>query len=113
MEGLRECYDPEIPMNVVALGLIYNVSVDKGTVHVKYTRTAKGCPAHELLSQQMKAAVQRVPGVTSVEVEVVWEPPWTQDKMTAQGKQLLQAVQEANSTAKQAFDPSNFKPKKK
>src|SRR5207245_7206715 len=96
MEALRECYDPEIPVNVVDLGLIYNVSVDKGTVHVKYTLTAKGCPAHELLSQQMKAAVQGVPGVTSVEVEVAWEPHWTPDKMTAQGKQRLQAIGEEN-----------------
>ena len=113
MEALRECYDPEIPVNVVDLGLIYNVSVDKGTVHVKYTLTAKGCPAHELLSQQMKAAVQGVPGVTSAEVEVVWDPPWTPEKMTDQGKQRLQAIQEENSTIDQIFDPSTFKPKKK
>src|SRR5438445_9281474 len=113
MEALRECYDPEIPVNIVDLGLIYNVSVDKGMVHVKYTLTAKGCPAHELLSQQMKAAVQRVPGVTSAEVEVVWDPPWTPANITDQGKQRLQAIQEENSTIDQIFDPSTFKPKKK
>ena len=113
MEALRECYDPEIPVNVVDLGLIYNVSIDKGTVHVKYTLTAKGCPAHELLSQQMKAAVQGVPGVTSAEVEVVWDPPWTPDKMSGEGKRRLQAIQEENSTTDQVFDPSTFKPKKK
>jgi len=113
MDALRECYDPEIPVNIVDLGLIYNVSVDKGTVHVKYTLTAKGCPAHELLSQQMKAAVQRVPGVTSAEVEVVWDPPWTPDKMSGEGKQRLQAIQEENSSTDQVFDPSTFKPKKK
>ena len=113
MEALRECYDPEIPVNIVDLGLIYNVSVDKGTVHVKYTLTAKGCPAHELLSQQMKAAVQGVPGVSSAEVEVVWDPPWTPDKMSGEGKRRLQAIQEENSTTDQVFDPSTFKPKKK
>jgi len=113
MEALRECYDPEIPVNVVDLGLIYNVSIDKGTVHVKYTLTAKGCPAHELLSQQMKAAVQGVPGVSSAEVEVVWDPPWTPDKMSGEGKRRLQAIQEENSTTDQVFDPSTFKPKKK
>ena len=113
MDALRECYDPEIPVNIVDLGLIYDVSVDKGTVHVKYTLTAKGCPAHELLSQQMKAAVQRIPGVTSAEVEVVWDPPWTPDKMSGEGKQRLQAIQEENSSTYQVFDPSTFKPKKK
>src|SRR5437879_13848033 len=97
MEALRECYDPEIPVNIVDLGLIYNVSIDKGTVHVKYTLTAKGCPAHELLSQQVKAAVQRVPGVTSAEVEVVWDPPWTPEQMSEEGKQGLKSMREENS----------------
>jgi metal-sulfur cluster biosynthetic enzyme len=113
MQALRECYDPEIPVNIVDLGLIYNVSIDKGTVHVKYTLTAKGCPAHEILSQQMKAAVKGVPGVTSAEVEVVWDPPWTPERMSGEGKQRLQAVQEQNSAIDQVFDPSTFKPKKK
>lgn len=113
MEALRECYDPEIPVNIVDLGLIYNVAIDQGRVTVKFTLTARGCPAHELLSQQVKDAVAKLPGVTSAEVEVVWDPPWTPDKMSKTGREKLQAMQEDSSEIQLDFDPSTFKPTKK
>ena len=112
MEALRECYDPEIPVNIVDLGLIYNVAIDQGRVKVKFTLTARGCPAHELLSQQVKDAVAKLPGVTSAEVEVVWDPPWTPDRMSSAARERLKA-QEEGSGIQLDFDPSTFTPKKK
>ena len=113
MTALRTCFDPEIPLNIVDLGLIYDVSIDKGRVHVKYTLTARGCPAHELLSQQMRETVEKIPGVSGVEVEVVWDPPWTPEKMSDDARRQLQTIQGESSKVQLDFDPSSFKPRKK
>jgi len=78
---LRTCYDPEIPINVVDLGLIYDVKVEGEKVHVKMTLTAPGCPMHSFISQDVKRKLEATKGVKEALVEVVWDPPWTPKKM--------------------------------
>jgi len=89
VKALKECYDPEIPVNVWDLGLIYDVSVDAEKVHVKMTLTAPGCPMHTFISQEVKEKLQSISGVKEATVEVVWDPPWSPDKMSHQAKAQL------------------------
>jgi len=89
VKALKECYDPEIPVNVWDLGLIYDVSVDGDKVHVKMTLTAPGCPMHTFISQEVKQKLQSVSGVKEATVEVVWDPPWSPDKMSPEAKVQL------------------------
>ena len=78
VEALRKVYDPEIPVNVYDLGLIYDVSVEGGKVKVKMTLTAPGCPLGAYLPAMVEDAIRsEVPGAKEVEVEIVWDPPWT------------------------------------
>ncbi len=89
MAALKKCYDPEIPINIVDLGLVYNVDIEDGKVNVRMTLTAPGCPMHTSISQDVEYKVRKVAGVTDAKVEVVWEPPWTPDKMTEVAKKML------------------------
>jgi FeS assembly SUF system protein len=83
IEVLRTCYDPEIPVNIYELGLIYDVKVEEsGEVKVKMTLTAPNCPAAQSLPVEVKYKVESVPRVTVANVEVVWEPPWDLGKMS-------------------------------
>ena len=81
---LRDCYDPEIPVNIYDLGLIYDIAVDgaSGTVQLKMTLTSPACPVAETLPPYIQSRVAEASGVTSATVEVVWDPPWTSDMMT-------------------------------
>jgi FeS assembly SUF system protein len=89
VKALKECYDPEIPVNVWDLGLIYDVSVDGDNVHVKMTLTAPGCPMHTFISREVKEKLQSINGVKEATVEVVWDPPWSPDKMNPDAKSQL------------------------
>ncbi len=89
VKALKECYDPEIPVNVWDLGLIYDVNVDGDKVHVKMTLTAPGCPMHSFISQEVQQKLQSVNGVKEATVEVVWDPPWSPDKMNPEAKVQL------------------------
>ena len=89
VKALKECYDPEIPVNVWDLGLIYDVNVDGDNVHVKMTLTAPGCPMHKFISQEVKEKLQSISGVKEATVEVVWDPPWSPDKMSPDAKVQL------------------------
>ena len=89
VKALKECYDPEIPVNVWDLGLIYDVNVDGDMVHVKMTLTAPGCPMHTFISKEVKEKLQSVSGVKEATVEVVWDPPWSPDKMSPDAKAQL------------------------
>src|SRR5215469_9824221 len=83
IEVLHTCYDPEIPVDIYELGLIYEVKVEEsGEVQVKMTLTAPNCPAAQSLPAEVKYKVEGVPKVTSANVEVVWDPPWEMSKMT-------------------------------
>jgi metal-sulfur cluster biosynthetic enzyme len=88
-EVLRHCYDPEIPINLVDLGLIYDVQVDNDHVNVVMTLTARGCPAHSFISEQVRLEVARIPGVKSANVQVVWDPPWDIGRLSEAAKRQL------------------------
>ncbi len=89
LETLRKVYDPEIPVNLVDLGLIYDVYVDDSNVVIKMTLTAVGCPMHTVISQNVKEAVEALDGVTEVRVEIVWEPRWNPDMISPEGRIAL------------------------
>jgi metal-sulfur cluster biosynthetic enzyme len=110
IDALRSCYDPEIPVNIVDLGLVYNVAIDNDNVKVQMTLTAMGCPASAYLSHQVKELIEKIPGVKHADVDIVWDPPWTPDKMSAAARERLQEQAEPVSIE---FDPSSFKPRKK
>lgn len=81
--GLKTVFDPEIPVNIYDLGLIYDISIDeKHHVHVQMTLTSPGCPVAQTFPGTVEQAVNQVEGVSDCTVELVWEPPWTQDRMT-------------------------------
>lgn len=81
--AIRTCYDPEIPVNIHELGLIYNVDVtEAGAVAIRMTLTSPACPAAGSLPPEVQAKVKSVPGVSDVKVEVVWDPVWTPERMT-------------------------------
>ena len=83
IEALQTCFDPEIPINIYELGLIYGVLVDNsGNVIVKMTLTTPHCPAAQSLPPEVKAKVETVSGVVSANVEIVWEPKWTPELMS-------------------------------
>jgi len=83
IEVIRTCYDPEIPVNIYDLGLIYDTKVEPtGEVNVKMTLTAPGCPAARTLPGEVEDKIRRVPEVKGVKVEVVWEPPWDKSRMS-------------------------------
>ena len=90
LEALRQVYDPEIPVNVVDLGLIYEVDVkEKNDVHVLMTLTAAGCGMGPYIAQQAEWAISELQGIGNVEVELTFDPPWSPDLITAEGKKLL------------------------
>ena len=90
LDSLKQCLDPEIPINVVDMGLIYGVNVtDDNKVDIKMTMTTRGCPLHDTLVSDVKRYVNKVPGVSAVNVEIVWEPTWTPEKMSEEGKKLI------------------------
>jgi FeS assembly SUF system protein len=81
--ALKTIFDPEIPVNIHDLGLIYDVAIDeKSHVHIQMTLTTPGCPVAQTFPGTVEARVNEVPGVTDCEVELVWDPPWSQDRMT-------------------------------
>jgi len=81
--ALRTIFDPEIPVNIYDLGLIYGLDLDEeGNVAIRMTLTAPGCPVAESFPETVSSRLYEVPGVTDVHVELVWEPPWTIDKLS-------------------------------
>jgi FeS assembly SUF system protein len=81
--ALRTCYDPEIPVNIYELGLIYGLDVTPaGAVAVRMTLTSPMCPAAGSLPPEVQAKIREIPGVTDVKVDVVWDPPWDKSRMT-------------------------------
>jgi metal-sulfur cluster biosynthetic enzyme len=94
LSALKQCYDPEIPVNIVDLGLIYGIDFqaapeDKQDVTVNMTLTAQGCPAHVMIGEQVKARVEQLPGVRTANVNIVWTPPWTPERLSADARRQL------------------------
>ena len=90
IDALRTVYDPEIPVNIYELGLIYAVEIGaKGGVNIRMTLTSPGCPVAGSLPFEVETKVQQIPGVTSALVELVWDPPWNPDMISEAGKLQL------------------------
>jgi len=90
VEALSKVFDPEIPVNIYELGLIYDILVDASkTVGIRMTLTAPACPAAQSLPAEVKRRVAEVPGVADARVDVVWDPPWDRDKMSDAAKLQL------------------------
>jgi len=94
LSALKQCYDPEIPVNIVDLGLIYSIQFqtapeDRQDVTVEMTLTAQGCPAHVTISEQVKARVEQLPGVRNATVNVVWNPPWSPERLSPDARKQL------------------------
>jgi metal-sulfur cluster biosynthetic enzyme len=82
--------DPEVPPNIVEMGLIYGIDVNENNdVNIKMTMTTQGCPLHETLVQDATRYVKKVPGVNNVNVDIVWDPPWSMDKMSEEAKMKI------------------------
>ena len=89
IEALKDVYDPETPVNVVDLGLVYTVEVAAGDVHVEMTLTAPGCGMGDYIAQQAEWRIAEIDDVEDVQVDMVFDPPWTPDMITEDGKRLL------------------------
>lgn len=83
LEALRTCFDPEIPVNIYELGLIYNVNVEEGgTVTITMTLTSPHCPAAQSMPAEIEEKVKAISGVSDVKIDLVWDPPWDPSKMS-------------------------------
>ena len=96
LEALKECYDPEIPVDIVNLGLVYGVELvpavsdpAKQDVTVEMTMTSPMCPSHTFITEQVRQRVQRMDGVAMANVNLVWEPPWGPERISDEAKQKL------------------------
>ena len=89
-DALREVIDPELGIDIVDLGLVYGIEVAGNDVRVALTRTTPSCPLGELISDEAEAAIRaRVPGVDACQIDLVWEPPWSPDRMSEAALRLL------------------------
>ena len=98
-DSLKQCMDPEVPLNIVEMGLIYGIDVSQNNdVNIKMTMTTQGCPLHETLVSDATRYVKKVPGVNNVKIDIVWDPPWSMDKMTEEGKLKIKKMSTSMST---------------
>ncbi len=89
-QALKEVSDPEYPLSIVDLGMIYKVKVLQAKVAIEMTFTAIGCPAIDMILLDVDEEVRKIPGVKNVDIEIVWSPPWTRNKITPAGREILQ-----------------------
>ena len=102
--SLKQCMDPEVPLSIVDMGLVYGIDIsDNNDVNIKMTMTTKGCPLHDTMVDDVKRYTKKVPGVNNVNVDIVWEPPWSMDKMSDEAKALMK-----NMGAKATPAPINY-----
>jgi|TARA_B100001079_G_scaffold15700_1_gene12571 FeS assembly SUF system protein len=87
IEEIKKIYDPEIPVNIYDLGLIYDIKVeDKNTAKIKMTLTSPNCPVAESLPKEVKDGIMQVEGIDNVDLDLVWDPPWDKDRMSEAAK---------------------------
>jgi len=98
--SLRQCMDPEIPISIVDLGLIYGIDIsEKNDVDIKMTMTTKGCPLHDTMVDDVKRYTRKVSGVNNVNVNIVWDPPWSMDKISEEAKSRMKNMGGQNTPA--------------
>ena len=99
-DSLKQCMDPEVPLSIVDMGLIYGIDVtENNDVNIKMTMTTKGCPLHETMVDDVKRYAKKVSGVNNVDVEIVWDPPWSMDKMSDEAKAMMKTMGTQNTPA--------------
>ena len=90
IQALKKCMDPEIPVNVVDLGLIYGIKInEENNIDIEMTMTTRGCPLHDTLVSDVKRYVGKIDGVKNVNVSIVWDPPWSMEKMSPSVRENL------------------------
>lgn len=89
--ALREIEDPEMPINLVDLGLVYGVEVGESTVRIELTFTAMGCPATDMIMEDIRARLLSEPGIDEVRIDIVWDPPWSSSRLSVEGRETLLA----------------------
>ncbi|MDQ2983732.1 MAG: metal-sulfur cluster assembly factor [Actinomycetota bacterium] len=89
VEALRQVEDPELGMDIVDLGLLYDVEVENGNVKVIHTLTSMGCPVGPMIQQNIDEVVRALPGVEAVDVDLTWDPPWSPEQMSEDAKFIL------------------------
>ena len=89
MDKMKGVYDPEIPVNIVDLGLIYEANIEEGNVNVLMTLTSPGCSVGPHIAQQVECAISELPGIENVNVEMTFDPPWNPEMISAEAKQEL------------------------
>ncbi len=89
LEALRNVFDPELGINIVDLGLVYEIGIEGGTVHITYSLTTMGCPIGPLIEQQMQQFLATIPGVAAVDAEMVLRPAWSPEMMSEEAKAAL------------------------
>ena len=97
LNALRDCYDPEIPVNIVDLGLIYGIKIepdpaqpeDRQNIIVDMTMTSPGCPSHVEISLQVKDRLEQMPGVTNATINLIWNPPWGPERLSLAAREKL------------------------
>jgi metal-sulfur cluster biosynthetic enzyme len=89
LDELRQVYDPEIPVNIVDLGLVYEVKVDGPSCNIRMTLTSQMCPEARTIPEVVKRRVSLIAGMKECQVDIVWDPPWTPQKISAEGRRIL------------------------
>ena len=98
--SLKQCMDPEVTLSIVDMGLIYGIDVNENNdVNIKMTMTTQGCPLHETMVDDVKRYTKKISGVNNVNVEIVWDPPWTMDKMSDEAKAMMKKMGSQNTPA--------------
>ncbi|MEM2923772.1 MAG: PqqD family peptide modification chaperone [Candidatus Nitrosocaldus sp.] len=97
LDALKQCMDPEIPLSVVDLGLIYGIDIDEeNNIKIRMTMTTPGCPLHNTLVRDVKRALNKVEGIKDVSVEIVWDPPWTPERMSPEAREKVFGARSAH-----------------
>ena len=99
-DSLKKCMDPEVPLSIVDMGLIYGIDISENNdVNIKMTMTTKGCPLHDTMVDDVKRYTKKIAGVNNVQVDIVWDPPWTMDKMSDEAKAKMKGFGNQNTPA--------------
>ena len=99
-ESLKNCMDPEVPLSIIDMGLIYGIDISENNdVNIKMTMTTKGCPLHDTMVDDVKRYTKKISGVNNVQVDIVWDPPWTMDKMSDEAKAKMKGFCNQNTPA--------------
>ena len=105
--SLKQCMDPEVPLSIVDMGLIYGINVSENNdVNIKMTMTTKGCPLHDTMVDDVTRYAKKVPGVNNVQVDIVWDPPWSMDKMSDEAKAKMKNFGNQSSPAPINYETS-------